>query len=1446
MRKRHEYGWPRDILSLGQCPVFLGRRSDSPAGRISERILMAGDVERNPGPFCSGCTRKIASNITPVRCSKCGEVFHGSCTRENRSQIARIREDREWACHTCKDQVQGGRTNEAANRKLEKEREEVRKRVREGRKCKECGKRMALAKVIIKCKVCQGLFHQKCVTDRTPEDEECMRNLKWCCKGCTPGNERRGSEEENVTEDEKGRDRKGEWRKTKKDIKILQWNADGIGNKHKELGELLKRLKIDVATIQESKLSDRSSTPQWERYTTIRKDRQLMRKGTEMKGGGLLTLVKKDIPYRRLSGWKGGTTEGLRVAVDTNRREKITITNIYRPPIRHSEVDGRVKGRVKDWMSRDDREVICGDFNLHDTKWGSREEMCRSDRGEVSDLIAWCDDNEYHFLNSGEETCFDRRTGKGSIPDVTMVAKRVYEGAEWEVLDELGSDHKPILIKVRCKRETKCSMKDLTWAWRRADWDKYKVECEARSEIPLSGGVASKNRQLTAATLEAARLSIPQKVTSRRNRPYWDEELDELNKERNSYRKRGNIDIEKWKEKTQELTEKLAKKKKAFWKEFVKGLKEDTDSGKVWNAIKSLSTGVKEDASNEVLIEDGREMRSDKQKAECFIKKYAEVNTITIEKEERVKRAEVNQRLRDKADDDDMKRPFDFEEMSQAIEQMEEGKKGGPDLVEAALLTRMPDSLRKRWLEIFNECWDQGRTPGEWKKAEIVPILKAGKDPKKTDSFRPVSLTSVIAKLMERMVANRLWYWLENKRNINPWQAGFQRGRSTEEQICRIVQDIQDGWEEPKHQKTVVVTLDCSKAYDKVWRVRLIERMLDEGVPKCMIRWFNNFLEGRHARVRVGNGRSKWRRMKEGLPQGAVTSPMLFLLYANEWDDLQVEGVKYSGFADDLAIWATGRSVEEIKRKIQEALDKIATWARKAKIQLNPTKSECCLYTRDSREKGKDLGLKIDGKDIATHKEVLFLGVIIDQGLTFQKQVDKVCSKARKRIAVLKALTGREWGWNREELMKVYSAIVESCFWYASAAWMPWLSKTNIEKMEKAQREALRVVTGLTKSTPNQYIYLEAKVTPIGIEAKRRALVMYEKAMRGKEDDPRRAMCEKRGRRRLQCNKGWRDQAREECERIVGGPRLKFSWERRAPWNNLRSRGVDIRVELKEKVKKGSTSEEEMRRVTAETIEDLGPFEMTIATDGSVEEGISNGGAACVTEWRGERRVVRKAAGRWCSSFVAEKIAMEAALEVIQEVKPGSVLIMSDSQALLTAMKQDRCSLDERLERTKRLLWETAENTRVVIQWVPGHVGIRENEWADQEANEARREEQREVGLEFKCAKRRIYRAVKQEETQDQRAQTIYREGVKRAEDANRKSQVLLAQLRAGHCGETIYYQHRIGLREDERCEDCGETERKDHWLSCPRWERVRQEEEVSVSPQSSHLSSTRRPILCW
>ena len=141
------------------------------------------------------------------------------------------------------------------------------------------------------------------------------------------------------------------WERAKRlNLRILQWNADGIGNKGAELEECMIRMNVNVAVIQQSKLGVNRRTLTFAGYVVVRKDRVNGRRSRERMGGGLITVIKKDLVYKELNGWKGKTTEGMRVAIDVSKNERIIITNVYMLPVRRIEgEDERVNRYLREW-----------------------------------------------------------------------------------------------------------------------------------------------------------------------------------------------------------------------------------------------------------------------------------------------------------------------------------------------------------------------------------------------------------------------------------------------------------------------------------------------------------------------------------------------------------------------------------------------------------------------------------------------------------------------------------------------------------------------------------------------------------------------------------------------------------------------------------------------------------------------------------------------------------------------------------------------------------------------------------------------------------------------------------------------------------------------------------------------------------------------------------------
>ena len=146
-------------------------------------------------------------------------------------------------------------------------------------------------------------------------------------------------------------------------------------------------------------------------------------------------------------------------------------------------------------------------------------------------------------------------------------------------------------------------------------------------------------------------------------------------------------------------------------------------------------------------------------------------------------------------------------------------------------------------------------------------------------SFPPISLTSCISKLFERIILSHLLFFLESNSILSHRQAGFRPGRSTLDQILYVSQCILDGFNKPRPgSRTILSTIDFSKAFDSVWHSTLFHKLTSAGLPPWFARWAQSFLSDSRACVVYRNHKSRSFRVRRGVPQGSVLGPILFCL----------------------------------------------------------------------------------------------------------------------------------------------------------------------------------------------------------------------------------------------------------------------------------------------------------------------------------------------------------------------------------------------------------------------------------------------------------------------------------------------------------------------------------------------------------------------------------------
>ena len=865
----------------------------------------------------------------------------------------------------------------------------------------------------------------------------------------------------------------------------------------------------------------------------------------------------------------------------------------------------------------------------------------------------------------------------GSVP----FAYRVPWHSEWEVLDGLDSDHFPIFceLDLEVHRLAKCAG-SLRWNWKKADWIAFEqsVEDAFNSDSGVQTTVTEKTNFLVGTILNAAKRHVGMVRAKGPSAVGESQEVREAVRTRN--RLAGNLGTRRteWIDACRHVRKLRLEDKRRRWVEFVEELGTTTDSAKIWKTIRSLS-GKRPKASsrNSVLVHKGREYRTDERKADVFARVYASVSRLRFSRVERSLNTSVRKRLtavRPSVGGREGEESFTLSELYDAVRQMKSKGAEGADGVAPQMLKHLGPRASGFMLELFNQSWAEGFCPQSWRSAIVVPILKPGKPAGEINSYRPISLTSCLGKVMERMIAGRLSFLAESREWFSDDQAGFRRLRSAEDQVLRITQSVHDGFQCRPTNRAVLALLDFSKAYDTVWRERLLGVLLDSGVPPRLVLWVRGFLSNRMARVRINGTVGRNIAFLQGLPQGSVLSPLLFLFYINSLRACVPRSLHVSLYADDVALWSVNPRKEDAATAVEAGVDAVVRWSAENKINLNLSKCEVTFFSNDSRESSWVPVVRANGMSIPFNPTPTFLGVKYDRTLSFRPQAEAVSKRVVDGSRVLGALSGQEWGWEGHLLRRVYSAGFLSKANYCGAGWQPWLAKSSVALLDRAQNRCLRKVSGVHATAPVEALRLEAGIPSVHTMIRQNAAIALERSIRVPDSNPRRSLCFSDIRHRT-VRGSWRTLATENID-LVGLknlPRRELKLPSTPPWNSALGTWV-----VNTRLAGGSTRDMEVRRKLADAMDTIrslpGPFEFTVYTDGSAEGGVRSGGSAAVITTGdcaspGKVDVVRSRGPLHTSSFEMEVSALELALGWCERnCRERNILICTDSQSCLAGL----------------------------------------------------------------------------------------------------------------------------------------------------------------------------------
>ena len=352
---------------------------------------------------------------------------------------------------------------------------------------------------------------------------------------------------------------------------------------------------------------------------------------------------------------------------------------------------------------------------------------------------------------------------------------------------------------------------------------------------------------------------------------------------------------------------------------------------------------------------------------------------------------------------------------------------------------------------IFNLSVENGIVPNKMKIAKVIPIFKGGST-EEIGNYRPVSLLPICSKILEKLMYNRIIEFLHKSSFFYENQYGFRKNHSTSLAISELINDIQNNLE--NGNLCVAIFLDLKKAFDTVKHEVLLRKLDHIGVRGVAKDWFKSYLSDRCQFVQLSNNQSEFDKVCCGVPQGSILGPLLFLIYVNDMHKGVSVG-KIRLFADDTCILYSGKCIHRLIEVAESELISMSDWFKINFLAINVKKSNFMIIRSKQKKLPEKLKIKFDNQTIDECSFCKYLGVIIDNHISWKKHIEKVCSKVSAIVGVM---------FKTRNLMpfrilrQVYFSLIHCHMNYCIEAWGT-AYQSVLKPLITLQKRAIRTIT---------------------------------------------------------------------------------------------------------------------------------------------------------------------------------------------------------------------------------------------------------------------------------------------------------------------------------------------------------------------------------------------------
>ena len=368
--------------------------------------------------------------------------------------------------------------------------------------------------------------------------------------------------------------------------------------------------------------------------------------------------------------------------------------------------------------------------------------------------------------------------------------------------------------------------------------------------------------------------------------------------------------------------------------------------------------------------------------------------------------------------------------------------------------------------KIFNLSLSSGIYPDKLKVAKVIPIFKKGATTS-INNYRPISILSSINKIFEKILYNRLIKYIDKFQILYKYQYGFRKNHSTDHALIELIDQIKLSID--NNQMTCGIFVDLSKAFDTVNHQILLNKLEHYGIRGKALELFESYLTGREQYVQINDSKSQTRSISCGVPQGSVLGPLLFLIFINDLPNCCPQG-NFRIFADDTSAFYHCKNLDELISTGKLIMISLNTWFSANKMTLNTEKSTFTIF-KSSRKKIPSLpnSIKFLDMEIKRTPTIKFLGLILDENLTWNPHINDLCSKLKSLFHIFYYI--RDYI-SKKEIQTIYYSLIYSRIKYGINIFGN-AGSAKIKKIQTLQNQLLKVLSEKNYRYPTEKLHKE-------------------------------------------------------------------------------------------------------------------------------------------------------------------------------------------------------------------------------------------------------------------------------------------------------------------------------------------------------------------------------------